>query len=70
MAVLAARTARADAILDRFKTTVIGFGESAVLPARAVEWIRPYLLARREGLSATATFATILAERILTWSRC
>jgi uncharacterized protein (TIRG00374 family) len=48
-----------------FKTTVIGFGASAVLPARAGEVIRPYLLARREGLSATATFATIVVERIL-----
>ena len=48
-----------------FKTTVIGFAASAVLPARAGEVIRPYLLARREGLSATATFATILVERIL-----
>jgi glycosyltransferase 2 family protein len=34
-------------------------------PARAGEVIRPYLLARREGLSATAAFATILVERIL-----
>lgn len=48
-----------------FKTTVIGFGASAVLPARAGEVIRPYLLARREGLSATATFATIIVERVL-----
>ncbi|HYB94413.1 MAG TPA: lysylphosphatidylglycerol synthase transmembrane domain-containing protein [Vicinamibacterales bacterium] len=48
-----------------FRTTVIGFGASAVLPARAGEVIRPYLLARRERLSATAAFATILVERIL-----
>jgi len=48
-----------------FRTTVIGFAASAVLPARAGEVIRPYLLARREGLSATATFATIIVERIL-----
>jgi uncharacterized protein (TIRG00374 family) len=48
-----------------FRTTVIGFGASAVLPARAGEVIRPYLLARREGLSATAAFATILVERVL-----
>lgn len=48
-----------------FRTTVIGFGASAVLPARAGEVIRPYLLARLEGLSATAAFATILVERIL-----
>ena len=48
-----------------FRTTVIGFGASAVLPARAGEVIRPYLLARQEGLSATAAFATIVVERIL-----
>jgi len=48
-----------------FRTTVIGFAASAVLPARAGEVIRPFLLARREGLSATAAFATILVERIL-----
>ncbi len=48
-----------------FRTTVIGFAASAVLPARAGEVIRPYLLARREGLSAAAAFATILVERIL-----
>jgi uncharacterized protein (TIRG00374 family) len=48
-----------------FRTTVIGFAASAVLPARAGEVIRPYLLARKEGLSATAAFATILVERIL-----
>ena len=44
---------------------MIGFAASAVLPARAGEVIRPYLLARRERLSATATFATIIVERIL-----
>lgn len=48
-----------------FRTTVIGFAASAVLPARAGEVLRPYLLARQEGLSATATFATIIVERVL-----
>jgi uncharacterized protein (TIRG00374 family) len=48
-----------------FRATVIGFGALAVLPARAGEVIRPYLLARREGLSATAAFATIVVERVL-----
>lgn len=48
-----------------FRTTVIGFAASAILPARAGEVIRPYLLARREGLSATAAFATIIVERVL-----
>jgi uncharacterized protein (TIRG00374 family) len=48
-----------------FRTTVIGFAATSLLPARAGEVIRPYLLARREGLSATAAFATIILERLL-----
>ena len=50
---------------NAFRTTMIGFGASAVLPARAGELLRPYLLARKEGLSATAAFATIVIERLL-----
>jgi hypothetical protein len=53
-----------------FRTTTIGFAASAVLPARAGEVIRPYLLARQEGLSATATFATIIIERVLDAITC
>ena len=49
---------------------MIGFAASAVLPARAGEVIRPYLLARQEGLSATATFATIIIERLLDAVTC
>ncbi|MBI4477192.1 MAG: flippase-like domain-containing protein [Acidobacteria bacterium] len=48
-----------------FRTTVIGFAASSLLPARIGEVLRPYLLARRERLSFTATFATILLERLL-----
>ncbi len=48
-----------------FRTTVIGFAASFLLPARAGEVIRPYLLARRERLSATSVFATIILERLL-----
>ncbi len=48
-----------------FKATVIGFAASFLLPARAGEIIRPYLLARQEKLSATATFATVILERLL-----
>jgi glycosyltransferase 2 family protein len=48
-----------------FRTTVIGFAASFLLPARAGEVLRPYLLARREGLNATAAFATIILERLL-----
>src|SRR3989337_1364245 len=39
-----------------FRATVIGFAASFLLPARAGEVIRPYVLARREGLSAPAAF--------------
>ena len=48
-----------------FRTTVIGFAASFFLPARAGEVIRPYLLARREGMAPTAAFATIILERLL-----
>ncbi len=48
-----------------FRTTVIGFAATFLLPARAGEVLRPYLLARREGLNATAAFATIILERLL-----
>ncbi|MCX6543711.1 MAG: lysylphosphatidylglycerol synthase transmembrane domain-containing protein [Acidobacteria bacterium] len=47
------------------KTTVIGFAASTLLPARAGEVIRPYLLAKHEGFSPTATFASIVIERML-----
>jgi len=47
------------------RATIIGFAASFVLPARAGEVIRPWLLARREGLPVAAAFATILLERVL-----
>jgi glycosyltransferase 2 family protein len=50
---------------NALRTTIIGFAASALLPARAGEVLRPYLLARREGFSATAAFATIILERLL-----
>lgn len=48
-----------------FRTTVIGFAALGLLPARAGDLLRPYLLARQEGLSPPATFATIVMERVL-----
>lgn len=48
-----------------FRTTIIGFAALGILPARAGDVLRPYLLARREGLSLSATFATIVMERVL-----
>lgn len=48
-----------------FRATVIGFAALAALPARAGDLLRPYLVARQEGLSAPAVFATIVMERVL-----
>lgn len=48
-----------------FRTTVIGFTATFLLPARIGEVLRPYLLARQEGMKATATFATVIVERLL-----
>lgn len=48
-----------------FRTTVIGFAALSLLPARAGDLLRPYLLARQEGLSPTSTFATVIMERVL-----
>lgn len=50
---------------NAFRATAIGFAASTVLPARAGELVRPYLLARWQGFSATAAFATIVIERLL-----
>jgi glycosyltransferase 2 family protein len=48
-----------------FRTTVIGFAALTLLPLRAGDVLRPYLLARQEGLRATSVFATIVMERVL-----
>lgn len=48
-----------------FRTTVIGFAALGVLPARTGDVLRPYLLARQEGLSVPAIFATVVMERVL-----
>lgn len=50
---------------NAFQATAVGFAANSVLPARAGEVIRPYFLARREKLSATGAFATIIVERLL-----
>ena len=48
-----------------FSATMIGFMAVALLPLRVGEIIRPYLLARREKISKSLTFATIIpVERL------
>ena len=48
-----------------FRSTVIGFAAIGLLPARVGDVLRPYLLARQEGFSASSTFATVVMERVL-----
>ena len=43
---------------------MVGFAALGLLPARAGDLLRPYMLARREGLPAPATFATVIMERV------
>ncbi len=47
------------------RATVIGFAANALVPGRVGEVLRPYVLARREGLSGSAAFGTIVLERVL-----
>ncbi len=48
-----------------FSTTMIGFMANMVLPLRLGEFVRPWALARREGLSKTMLLATIVVERAI-----
>ena len=48
-----------------FRTTVIGFAMIFLLPGRVGEILRPYLVARHEGLNPASTFATVIVERLL-----
>jgi glycosyltransferase 2 family protein len=47
-----------------FRATVIGFAASFLLPARAGEFLRPYVLAKNERLGGAAVFATVVLERV------
>jgi uncharacterized protein (TIRG00374 family) len=47
-----------------FSSLMIGTAANMVLPARAGEFIRAYFLGRREKISKTTAFATIVVERI------
>ncbi len=53
-------------LVNCFTATVIGFMVNFLVPpGRLGEIARPYLLARREGFSASSAFATIILERFL-----
>jgi hypothetical protein len=48
-----------------FSATVIGFMANNLLPARLGELMRAHVLGRQEQISRTASFATIVYERIV-----
>jgi uncharacterized protein (TIRG00374 family) len=48
-----------------FRAGVIGFAALSILPARVGDLLRPYLVAKRDGLPFSAAFATIVMERVL-----
>jgi hypothetical protein len=50
---------------NTFRTTVIGFTATFLLPGRLGEFLRPYLLARAEGFNTASAFATVIIERVL-----
>lgn len=47
-----------------FNTLTIGFFGNTVLPARAGEFVRAYMLARSEPVRFTEAFATVVVERV------
>lgn len=51
-------------ILNLFSAIMIGFMANSILPARVGEIIRPIVIARRENIKITTSFATIVIERV------
>jgi len=51
-------------VLNLFSATMIGFMANSVLPARIGEIIRPVMVARKEKVKVSASFATVVMERI------
>jgi uncharacterized protein (TIRG00374 family) len=49
---------------NSFRTTVMGFTATNLLPGRLGEVLRPYLLARAESLPFSSALATIVIERV------
>jgi glycosyltransferase 2 family protein len=47
-----------------FPVLVIGFMTNNLLPARAGEFVRAHLIGKKEGISRSASFATIVLERL------
>jgi len=57
--------ARSQALAPVFSATAIGFMSNLVLPLRAGEVVRPYLLTRFSDVPVSTAFATAVLERVL-----
>ncbi len=51
-------------VLNLFSTIMIGFMANNVLPARLGEVIRPVMIARKEKIKVSTSFATVVMERV------
>ncbi|MDI6809247.1 MAG: lysylphosphatidylglycerol synthase transmembrane domain-containing protein [Candidatus Eisenbacteria bacterium] len=51
--------------MSLFSSTMIGFMANNLLPARLGEFVRAYAVGKKEKVSKTASFATIVIERVL-----
>jgi len=51
-------------LLSSFMALMVGYLANNVLPARGGDIVRSYVLARRESLTGSAIFATVVIERI------
>lgn len=47
-----------------FPPLILGFMVNNVLPARAGEFVRAYIVGKREGISKSAVFSTVIMQRI------
>jgi hypothetical protein len=47
-----------------YPATIIGYMANNILPARLGEFVRAFVLARKEGLETSAVFATLVVDRL------
>ncbi|MBT0664562.1 flippase-like domain-containing protein [Geobacter pelophilus] len=47
-----------------YPATIIGYMANNLLPARLGEFVRAYVLARKEGIDTSAVFATLVVDRL------
>jgi uncharacterized protein (TIRG00374 family) len=52
-------------LADSFWANAAGYLGNSLLPARAGEWVRSYLVGKKTGLGASYVLATAFAERVL-----